>query len=243
MNRHTALKLLLRITFTLSLSLLIISMWHIYRADVKVKANLLQWEKLKEAHDEKAFPSRLDMEADDLRISPLLAHPPLFTTPQEQQGTAAGDAQYSETKEEISELPLYENTPTQGELIGTITIPAIDKELPIVHGTDSKQLSEGVGHYIGSALPGERNNSVLAGHRDTVFRGLGKVQIGDQIQVETVAGVFTYVIEKQQIVEEDDRTIIVSSDEPLLTVVTCYPFDYVGLAPQRYILTGKLVDP
>lgn len=129
-----------------------------------------------------------------------------------------------------------------GKVIGKMMIPTIDKELPIVHGTESKHLKKGVGHYIGTALPGEHQHSVLAGHRDTVFRGLEKMQIGDRFEVETLAGLFTYEVEQLEIVDSDDRTVIVPRDEPILTLITCYPFYYVGNAPQRYIVTGKLVE-
>lgn len=244
-RRYPTLKTIVRFTFILSLFLLLFSIWQMITADMKVKANLRQWEILKEEREEKEEVRSL---SDDLRIAPLLTleaetpHLPSTVPTLVQQEARSDAAELFEVKAEVPEPPLYNYVPTKGELIGTIAIPALDKELPIIHGTDSKQLAEGVGHYIGSALPGEDNNSVLAGHRDTVFRGLGEVKIGDQVQIETIAGVFTYEIVKQQIVEKDDRTIIVSSEDPILTIVTCYPFDYVGPAPQRYILTGKLID-
>lgn len=146
-----------------------------------------------------------------------------------------------ENKEDSLTTPLYTTLPKRGELIGKITIPKIDQEYPIVHGTDEKELSSGVGHYIGSVLPGEADNTVLAGHRDTVFKDLGSVEIGDVIEVETTAGKFTYEITNQRIVDKDDRTVIVPYGKPVLTLITCYPFDFIGSAPERFILVGELV--
>ena len=137
--------------------------------------------------------------------------------------------------------PLYKSYPKFGDEMGTLTIPKINATLPIFHGTNEDELSKGIGHYAKSVLPGERDNSVLAGHRDTVFRQLGKVKIGDPLIVTTTAGTFTYEVRKIRIVDKDDRTVIVPKPRPTLTVSTCYPFRYIGPAPQRYILVAGLV--
>ncbi|WP_240689215.1 class D sortase [Ammoniphilus sp. YIM 78166] len=136
--------------------------------------------------------------------------------------------------------PLYSKRPKQGELIGKVEIPKLKESFPLIEGTGNKELAKGVGHYIGSVLPGESDNAVIAGHRDTVFRRLGEVEVGDVINVQTVAGTFSYHVIEQRIVDKEDRTVIVPHSEAILTVVTCYPFDYVGAAPNRYILTAKL---
>ena len=126
--------------------------------------------------------------------------------------------------------------------MGSLSIPKIDAKLPIYHGTDEDELEKGVGHFAGSVLPGERDNSVLSGHRDTVFRKLGDVGKGDLLEVKTEAGTFTYKVRKVRIVDADDRTVIVPTPRPTLTVSTCYPFDYIGDAPERYILVADLID-
>ncbi len=100
----------------------------------------------------------------------------------------------------------------------------------------------GVGHYAGSVLPGEADNCVLSGHRDTVFRRLGEVGQGDILIVRTSAGTFTYKVRKVRIVDADDRTVIVPKPKATLTVSTCYPFRYVGPAPQRYVLVANLIN-
>nr|WP_247747284.1 class D sortase [Alkalihalobacillus sp. BA299] len=137
--------------------------------------------------------------------------------------------------------PLYTERPKQGELIGELYIPRLQATLPIYHGTDEDELERGVGHFLGSVLPGEPDNSVLSGHRDTVFRKLGQVGEQDELIVTTTAGKFTYKINKVRIVDEDDRTVIVPKPRATLTVTTCYPFQFVGSAPERYVLIAHLV--
>ncbi|MFE4142662.1 class D sortase [Peribacillus sp. YIM B13472] len=135
---------------------------------------------------------------------------------------------------------LYPVRPKTGEEIGELYIPKLKAKLPIFHGTNEDELEKGVGHFAGSVLPGENDNSVLSGHRDTVFRKLGQVGEGDLLIVRTSAGEFTYKVNKVRIVDEDDRTVIVPKPRATLTVSTCYPFDYIGAAPERYILVAYL---
>jgi sortase A len=142
-----------------------------------------------------------------------------------------------ETQSNIQETKPY---PKKGDLIGKLIIPAINEEYPIFEGTEEDQLSKGVGHYIQSVLPGRQDNSVLAGHRDGVFRKLEDITVNDVLIVEMGDQTYTYRIYEQLIVDEDDRTIIVPHEEAVLTLVTCYPFDFIGSAPQRYILQAKL---
>ncbi|WP_419881750.1 class D sortase [Peribacillus sp. B-H-3] len=136
---------------------------------------------------------------------------------------------------------LYPVRPKQGEEMGTLYIPKLKASLPIYHGTDEDELKKGVGHYAKSVLPGENDNSVLSGHRDTVFRRLGEVGVGDLLTVKTSAGKFTYKVRKVRIVDKNDRTVIVPKPRATLTVSTCYPFSYIGSAPQRYILIAYLL--
>lgn len=138
------------------------------------------------------------------------------------------------------EKALYPDRPAQGDKIGTLTIPSLKMSLPIYEGTEDKELEKGVGHYAGSVLPGEADNCVLSGHRDTVFSGLQSLKKGDSIIVKTSAGIFTYRIRKIRIVEKEDTTVIVPRPAATLTLTTCYPFTYIGSAPQRYIISAYL---
>lgn len=133
--------------------------------------------------------------------------------------------------------------PQMGETVGKLVIPRLDAELPIIEGTHEDELAQGVGHYKGTAYPLQQDQIVLSGHRDTVFRGMGKLELGDLFIVQMPYGNFTYKITKTQIVDADDRTIIVpTSPDEVLTVTTCYPFTYIGSAPDRYIITALPVE-
>ena len=116
---------------------------------------------------------------------------------------------------------LYPVYPVEGDNIGSITIPALKRKLPIIQGTGEKELKKGVGHFAQSVLPGEADNCVLSGHRDTVFSKLDGIKIGDQLIVETSAGIFTYEVKNTRIVHADDKTVIVPTDHAVLTLTTC----------------------
>lgn len=136
---------------------------------------------------------------------------------------------------------LYPRRPAEGDKIGSLSIPVLKQTLPIIEGTGTDDLKRGVGHFVQSVLPGEADNCVLSGHRDTVFTRLGKMKIGDRFVVRTSAGTFNYEIKRIRIVGKDDRTVIVPTDHAVLTVSTCYPFNFVGPAPKRYVLVADLL--
>lgn len=145
-----------------------------------------------------------------------------------------------EKNKEIKNSP-EDFTFNKGETIGLLHVPKLGKELPIVEGTDEDELAVGVGHYSGTALPLQKDQIVLSGHRDTVFRNFDQLKIGDTFVVEMPYGKFEYEIYETDIVDADDRTVIRSTaPDEILTVTTCYPFDYVGDAPYRYIFYAKM---
>ncbi|UOQ48322.1 class D sortase [Gracilibacillus caseinilyticus] len=130
--------------------------------------------------------------------------------------------------------------PEIGDAVGILEIPSLDAELPIVEGTDPDDLEKGVGHYRGSAYPMQQDQIVLSGHRDTVFRSLGEVDIGDTFTIVLPYGEYEYEMVDSKIVDADDTTIIKSTaPEEELVITTCYPFSYVGNAPERYIIYAK----
>lgn len=129
-----------------------------------------------------------------------------------------------------------------GKFLGTVFIPDLPKTINIFQGTTEKELSRGAGHYLGSVMPGSADNSVIAGHRDTVFSSLGKVKIGAAVIITTQDGVFTYKVNKIRIVGKLDRTVIVPTELATLTLSTCYPFNFIGAAPKRYIVIGTLIS-
>ena len=141
----------------------------------------------------------------------------------------------------ITSEAAYPEMPKTGDKIGTLTIPALKLKLPIYEGTSEKQLNKGVGHFIQSVLPGEIDNCVLSGHRTSVFSKLGELKKDDQLIVRTSAGEFVYTIKRIRIVDKDDKTVIVPTENGVLTLSTCYPFRYIGSAPKRYIISADLV--
>jgi sortase A len=130
----------------------------------------------------------------------------------------------------------------EGDLLGHLYIPAIDLQLPIYHGTTEAQLKRGIGHYQKSVLPGQNNNSVLAGHRDTYFRSLENIKVKDEIWTYTKQRKALYKVIKTRIVDKDDRTVLVEKPKGTLTLITCYPFTFIGSAPERFIVIAELIQ-
>jgi len=160
--------------------------------------------------------------------------------------TATGESTAPEVAVPTSIMPatvkaLYPAYPAEGDNIGILAIPALNLKLPLLQGTGAKTLKKGVGHFTQSVLPGETDNCVVSGHRETVFRQLGKLKIGAQLIVQTSAGIFTYEVNGMRIVHADDKTVIVPTDHAVLTMTTCYPFNTPGYYPDRYIVSANLV--
>lgn len=130
--------------------------------------------------------------------------------------------------------------PARGETIGRVEIPRLAVATIVRAGSDARTLQLAVGHIPGTALPGERGNMGLAGHRDTFFRRLQDIRPDDEITIVTPEGVFAYRVERTLVVEPEDVWVLDPTTEPTLTLVTCYPFTYVGTAPQRFIVRATL---
>jgi sortase A len=124
----------------------------------------------------------------------------------------------------------------EGDVLGRIQIPRIALSVVVLQGTTSQTLRLGVGHIDGTALPGESGNIGIAGHRDTFFRGLKDIHKDDKILLQTAAGTARYDVDWIQITAPDDGGIVVPTTESALTLVTCYPFHYVGSAPERFVV-------
>jgi sortase A len=126
-------------------------------------------------------------------------------------------------------------------LIGRIAIPRLHVRAIGKEGVDSKTLRRAGGHVPGTALPGEDGNVGLAGHRDTFFRGLREVHKNDRITLETVDREYEYVVESMKVVGPKDVQVLSPTRNPVLTLVTCYPFHYIGNAPRRFIVRARQV--
>ncbi len=133
-------------------------------------------------------------------------------------------------------------TPREG-VVGRIEIPRIGVRAMILEGTSTRALRRAVGHIEGTALPGEPGNVGLAGHRDTFFAGLKNIRTDDVIRVKTLEGTFDYVVESIRIVGPQDVEVLSATTQAALTLVTCYPFNYVGSAPRRYVVRAVAVSP
>jgi sortase A len=141
-------------------------------------------------------------------------------------------AAYKEAAAQQSEAPL-----------AILEIPKIHLRAPIVNGTDDLTLNYAVGRIAGTAQPGQTGqpgNIGLAGHRDGFFRGLKDLNLGDAIELRSLQGQQAYVVDRIQIVEPSNVSVLQQRSEPSLTLVTCYPFYFVGSAPQRYVVSASL---
>ncbi|MFM9282238.1 class D sortase [Paenibacillus jiagnxiensis] len=144
-----------------------------------------------------------------------------------------------------SPTPLIDRSefkPKQNDVIGLLEIPKLNEDLPIIEGTDEEMLERGVGHYSTTVFPSDNEQILLSGHRDTVFRNFGKLAIGDRFIVKLPYGTYEYEIKSTDIVDKDDTSVIRKMGKEVLVVSTCYPFHYVGSAPERYILYAYPVD-
>jgi len=126
--------------------------------------------------------------------------------------------------------------PRATEILGRLQIPRLQLSVMVREGANERTLSRAVGHIPGTALPGAVGNVALAGHRDTFFRPLSNIQKDDLIHIETDQGTFTYRVESTQIVGPRDVGVLKATGGETLTLVTCYPFYYVGSAPKRFIV-------
>ncbi|MGA2890046.1 MAG: class D sortase [Terracidiphilus sp.] len=124
----------------------------------------------------------------------------------------------------------------EGDVLGRIEIPRIGVSVVVLQGTTSQTLRLGVGHIEGTALPGEDGNIGIAGHRDTYFRGLKDIRKDDEILLQTAAGVTKYDVDWIQITAPADGGIVSLTTKSALTLVTCYPFHYIGAAPERFVV-------
>jgi len=127
-------------------------------------------------------------------------------------------------------------------VIGVLRIPVIELEVPVGQGTDETVLRRGAGLIVGSATPGSHGNVAIAAHRDTFFRGLKDITVGDLVELDTLDRLQTYRVTELLVVEPTDVHVLADTGEPVLTLVTCYPFYFVGHAPQRFIVRAVAAD-
>ena len=126
-------------------------------------------------------------------------------------------------------------------VLGRIEIDRINVSVIILEGTEHATLRRAVGHIPGTALPGETGNVAIAGHRDTFFRPLQNIRKDDDVTLTTLAGVVHYRVDSTEIVAAEDVGVLKDSGASILTLVTCYPFYYIGAAPKRFVVRAHRV--
>ena len=153
------------------------------------------------------------------------------------------DNQLSHETPVTSKVPSSQTGHKEGEKVAMLNIPKIKKKFSIYWGANDATLKKGVGMFVSdlTTTPSGGGHTVLSGHRDTVFTDLGKLKEKDTLILEYDNKTYTYEIQKIWITHADDRTVIIKKEEPILTLTTCYPFDYIGHAPDRYIIEAKLI--
>jgi len=129
-----------------------------------------------------------------------------------------------------------------GDVLGRLDIPRLGLSVAVLQGTGSRMLRLGAGHIEGTPLPGEVGNSAIAGHRDTFFRGLKDIRKNDEIQFQTATGLSRYAVDWAKVVAPGDVSVLAPSTKSSLTLVTCYPFYFVGPAPKRFVVRAHM-DP
>lgn len=129
-----------------------------------------------------------------------------------------------------------------GRPLAVLRVDDLDLEVPVYGDTGERNLNRGAGHIEGTAAPGSDGNVGIAAHRDGYFRALQDVALGDTIELDSGSGVRRYRVTDLSVVEPTDVSSLRPTPQPALTLVTCYPFYFVGNAPQRYIVRAVAVN-
>jgi sortase A len=132
--------------------------------------------------------------------------------------------------------------PDTGSVVGMLAIPRLGMSTAVVEGAEERELKLGPGHIPGTSLPGGGGNVAVAGHRDTFFRPLRLIHKDDTINLITHEREYQYKVVSTQIVEPENIQVLYPTDHETLTLVTCYPFDFVGPAPRRFIVRADCAD-
>jgi len=139
----------------------------------------------------------------------------------------------------LNQRTVSKETIPERSLVGRVEIPDLGLSAVVFEGTSDSVLDRGVGHLDESALPGQAGNVVLAAHRDTFFRSLRNIHKGDVVRVTTLSGVRTYTVDSTEVVAPTQTSVMDPTPTPALTLITCYPFYYVGNAPKRFIVHAR----
>lgn len=150
-----------------------------------------------------------------------------------------------QTQSQAAPAPEAAREPERNDTVGRLTIPRLHLRAVVREGDGEDTLTLALGHIPSTALPGQYGNIAIAGHRDTIFRGLRNIRKNDLIVIETRSGKFSYRVDGMQIVKPSNVNVLQASatNARELTLVTCYPFHYIGAAPERFIVKASQLAP
>jgi sortase A len=220
--------------------------------DARIFQTYYNWELDRElAAAQAAAPEPISQDAPGQ--SPATAVPPQDPSPTPAAASApprGEEAQPGSSPREESSPPdaasssrLDASIPVVGEPMGRMEIKRIGLSAVVLYGDDTKTLRRGVGHVIGTALPGMDGNMALSAHRDTFFRPLRNIRKNDRVVLKTPQGNYEYEVESTMVVKPTQVEVLDPTPDPMLTLITCHPFNYVGSAPNRFIVRARRVNP
>lgn len=228
-----------RAAWTIGIVLLLIWAGYWIHGKVGARSSIEEFEAAKAGL---AASRSLDPEVTEPRSQPPLAESPVDHRAETRDLPTDLPVDYSLWDE--GRIEEYEESLSHdfGPPLAIVRIPALDLQVPLLEGTDDLVLNRGVGRIVGTARPGELGNIGIAGHRDGFFRGLKDIDEGDTIELETLTATDIYRIDGITIVTPQDVHVLEHQAVPTLTLVTCYPFYFVGKAPKRYIVSATLIE-
>lgn len=172
-----------------------------------------------------------------------LGHSPSASLKEEVPKSLGGQKPNSPERESVKQATRSRtNLSMESSLVGRLEIPRLGLSAIVTEGIDDRNLRRALGHIPGTALPGEDGNVGIAGHRDTFFRKLQAIRRDDTITLTTVHGSYRYIVKSILVVDPDYTSVLRSSAGRDLTLVTCFPFRYVGSAPRRFVVQAEESD-
>jgi LPXTG-site transpeptidase (sortase) family protein len=184
------------------------------------------------------FETQYLKEFDRMAAAMRQARPPDPSVPSSLPAAPAPFVQEPAPLEDATEIPVPETPFPDGEMrvLARLRVSRVSLEVAVLEGIEARTLRRGAGWIPGTARPGKQGNVGIAAHRDTFFRPLREVRSGDRIELETLSTVQSYVVRSVYVVDPETTSVLRPTNEPTVTLVTCFPFDYVGPAPRRYIV-------
>jgi len=172
-----------------------------------------------------------------IRYYEMMPVPAADTRPTGTSGTLPSDSGAAALNPIVPLAPV-----PRGTWLARLEVPSVHMAATVLEGSDDGTLKYAAGHVEYTSLPGFPGNIGIAGHRDTIFRPLKDLKIGEHLTLTTKDRVFDYFVHSTAVVRPEDVWVLDPTKQPTLTLVTCYPFNYIGSAPQRYIVTASLTD-